>query len=200
MKARPWEKRRFTGRRSIRTSLTVAAWVIMAAAIVVGLCLAPSLAAETQKPQKPIKLGLFGVTSGSGGIAGETIRHGVEMWVDEVNVRGGLLGRKVEFVQRDTGGKPEEAVRWAREFAGAGDIDFLYAHGSSAEGFAVASVSKESRSSLLWLTMPRTLRRIQKSGVLTVSEWRAITYLTISCRPSMPQRSRRNSVLNGGTR
>ncbi len=143
MKPRPWRKGRFTGRRSVRTSLIVAAWIIAAAAIVAGPCLAPSPAAETQKAQKPIKWGLFGATSGGGGMTGEACRRAVEMWVDEVNGRGGLLGRKVEFVQRDTGGKPEEAVRWAREFAGGGDIDFLFAHGSSAEGFAVASVSKE---------------------------------------------------------
>jgi branched-chain amino acid transport system substrate-binding protein len=143
MKGEKGENGRFTARGYIRTSLIVAAGIIMAAAVLAGPFRAPSMAAETQKSQKPIKLGLFGVTSGSGGIAGEACRRGVEMWVDEVNGRGGLLGRKVEFVQRDTGGKPEEAVRWAREFAGGGDIDFLFAHGSSAEGFAVASVSKE---------------------------------------------------------
>ncbi len=151
MKARPWRKGRFTGRRSVRTSLIVAAWIIAAAAIVAGPCLAPSLAAETQKAQKPIKWGLFGATSGGGGMSGEACRRGVEMWMDEVNGRGGLLGRKVEFVQRDTGGKPEEAVRWAREFASGGDIDFLFASGSSAEGFAVASVSKELKKAIFAL-------------------------------------------------
>jgi branched-chain amino acid transport system substrate-binding protein len=115
----------------------------MAAAVLAGPFRAPSMAAETQKSQKPIKWGLFGATSGMQGMNGEACRHGMEMWADDVNARGGLLGRKVELVQRDTGGKPEEAVRWAREFAGGGDIDFLFAHGSSAEGFAVASVSKE---------------------------------------------------------
>jgi len=143
MKARGRRRDRFTEGKLIRSSLILAAVILVAAAVLAGPFRVPSVAAETQKSEKPIKLGLFGVTSGSGGIAGESIRHGVEMWVDEVNRRGGLLGRKVEFVQRDTGGKPEEAVRWAREFAGGGDIDFLYAHGSSAEGFAVASVSKE---------------------------------------------------------
>ncbi len=142
MKRRKEEKGQFTGRRSIRTSLIAAAGIIMAGAIIAGSCLAPSIAGA-QQSQKPIRLGLFGLTSGPGGMSGEACRRGVEMWQDEVNKRGGLLGRKVEFVQRDTGGKPEEAVRWAREFAASGDIDFLFAHGSSAEGFAVAAVSKE---------------------------------------------------------
>ena len=142
MKERKEGRGRFTGRRFIRASLIVAAGIIVAAAIIAGPCLAPSMAAETQKPQEPIKLGLFGATSGGGGMTGEAARRAVEMWTEDVNSRGGLLGRKVEFVQRDTGGKPEEAVRWARDFA-ANNIDFLFAHGSSAEGYAVASVSKE---------------------------------------------------------
>ncbi len=116
MKARGRRRDRFTGGKLIRSSLILAAVFLVAAAVLAGPFRAPSMAAETQKSQKPIKLGLFGVTSGSGGIAGEACRRGVEMWVDEVNGRGGLLGRKVEFVQRDTGGKPEEAVRWAREY------------------------------------------------------------------------------------
>ena len=139
MKERKEGRGRFTGRRFIRASLIVAAGIIVAAAIIAGPCLAPSMAAESQKP---IKLGLFGATSGGGGMTGEAARRAVEMWTEDVNSRGGLLGRKVEFVQRDTGGKPEEAVRWARDFA-ASDIDFFFAHGSSAEGFAVASISKE---------------------------------------------------------
>ena len=143
MKARPWRKGRFTGRRFVRTSLIVAALIVAAAAIAAGPCLAPSLAAETQTSQKPIKLALFGVTSGPIAYAGEASRRGVEMWADDVNGRGGLLGRKIEFVQRDTFGKPEEAARCAREFATAGDIDFLFAHGASGEGFAVGAISRE---------------------------------------------------------
>ena len=65
------------------------------------------------------------------------------MWVDEINNKGGLLGRKVEFIQRDTFGKPEEAVRYAREFAAGSDVDFIFAHGSSAEAFAIAAVAKD---------------------------------------------------------
>ncbi len=143
MKEKKGEKGRFAGRRFIRTSLIVVAGIIMAAALLAGPVLSPSMAAEAQTPQRPIKLALFGVISGPAGMAGEACRRATEMWVDDVNGRGGLLGRKVEFVQYDTGGKPEEAVRWAREFAADKDTDFLFAHGSSAESFAVGAVSRE---------------------------------------------------------
>jgi len=145
MKARGSRRELFTGGKSIRGSLIIAAGIIAAAAIIAAPFAASSMAAEAQTSQKPIRLGLFGISSGGGSLIGEACRRGVEVWVEDVNGRGGLLGRKVEFVQRDTGNKPEEAVRWAREFAASGDTDFLFAHGSSAEAFAVAAVSKDLR-------------------------------------------------------
>ena len=38
-------------------------------------------------------------------------RQGWQLAVEEVNVTGGLLGRKVEVIARDDAGKPEEALR-----------------------------------------------------------------------------------------
>ena len=99
----------------------------------------PSMA----KAERPIRLGLFGISSGAGGLAGESALFATRLWAEEVNEKGGLLGRKIEVIQRDTQNKPEEAVRFAREFAASGDIDFIFAHGSTSEAYAVTSVSKE---------------------------------------------------------
>ena len=135
-----------TRREFMKTSLTGAA------GIAVGSSLGPSIVrAQTQKP---IKLGLFGVTSGPIGMSGEASFRGVKLWAEQVNGRGGLLGRKVEVMQRDTLNKPEEAVRYAREYASSGDIDFIFAHGSSAEAFAVAAVSKDIKR--LIISTPET--------------------------------------------
>ena len=123
-----------TRRRFIKNSL------IGAAGLVAGGSLGPAV---LRAQAKPIKLGLLGICSGPIGISGEGSLHGTEMWADEINKKGGLLGRKVEVVQRDTFGKPEEAVRYAREYAAGTDIDFIFAHGSSAEAFAIAAVAKD---------------------------------------------------------
>ena len=95
MKEKKGEKGRFTGRRVIRTSLIVVAGIIVAAAIAAGPFVAPSMAAETEKAQKPIKLALFGVTSGPAGLSGEACRRAAEMWVDDINGRGGLSGERL---------------------------------------------------------------------------------------------------------
>jgi branched-chain amino acid transport system substrate-binding protein len=122
-----------TRRDFVKTSL------VGATALMIGSPLMPSKA----KAEKPIKLGLFGVCSGAMAFAGEHCLKGAQLWAEELNSKGGLLGRQIEVTQRDTSNKPEEAVRFAREFAASGDIDFIFAHGSSAEAFAIASASKE---------------------------------------------------------
>jgi len=123
----------FTRRDFVKTSLAGAT------ALMIGSPLMPSKA----KAEKPIKLGLFGVCSGASAMAGEHALKAAQLWAEELNSKGGLLGRQIEVTQRDTSNKPEEAVRFAREFAASGDVDFIFAHGSSAEAFAIASASKE---------------------------------------------------------
>src|SRR5690349_10760439 len=42
-------------------------------------------------------------------------KKGMEMALDEINGKGGLLGKKVELVLRDDGTNPGDAVRAAEE-------------------------------------------------------------------------------------
>lgn len=131
----------FTRREFIKTSLIVAAILIMGATtLIIGSSLGPS----TVRAEKPIKIGLFGLCSGSSGISGEAGLYASTLWAEGLNSKGGLLGRKIEITQRDTFNKPEEAVRYIREWAAA-DVDFLLSTGSTAEAFAVAAVSKETK-------------------------------------------------------
>ena len=193
------EKRTIYGKESIRTSLIVAALIIVAAAIVAGPCLAPSCCRDP-KVSKTDKVGTLWRDERASRHGRRSCRRGVEMWVDEINRKEDFSGERLNSFQRDTGGKPEEAVRWAREFAADGDIDFLYAHGWSAEAFLSPRFRRSSRRSFFSVSWLRSLRGIQKSEVLTASGQPAITSLIISWQPSMRQRKQRNSVLNGGTR
>ena len=109
-----------------------------------GVAAAASVGPTVVRAQaKPIKLVLLGVCSGPFSMAGEACLRGAQFWAEDVNRKGGLLGRKVEVVQRDTFGKPEETARYARDFAAGRDTVFIFAHGTSPEAFAVAAIAKE---------------------------------------------------------
>ena len=65
--------------------------------------------------QAPIKIGEINSFSGIGAPFTGPYRAAVEMAVEEVNAKGGVLGRKVEVIFRDDKGQPAEAVKHAQE-------------------------------------------------------------------------------------
>ena len=95
--------------------------------------------------QKPIKVGFPMILSGPGALFGTPALKGAEMFVEEINARGGVLGRKLELLARDTKGKPDEAVRVSRELILKDGVDFLVGTLTSAEGPAVSVVAKENK-------------------------------------------------------
>jgi len=66
-----------------------------------------ALAAASALPRKafaqagPIKIGMSMPQTGSLGAGGQAALVALRLWVDDVNKRGGLLGRKVEFIVYD---------------------------------------------------------------------------------------------------
>ncbi|PYO55910.1 MAG: hypothetical protein DMD83_17165, partial [Candidatus Rokuibacteriota bacterium] len=95
------------------------------------LALAAPLTAEAQKP---IKVGFPMILSGPGALFGEPALKGAQMYVDELNAKGGVLGRKIELLPRDTKGNADEAVRVSRELILRENVDFLVGTLTSAEG------------------------------------------------------------------
>ncbi len=65
-------------------------------------------------------------------------KQGWQLAVEEVNAAGGLLGRKVEVITRDDGGKPEEALRHAVELSTKEKVDVLAGGFLSNVGLALA--------------------------------------------------------------
>jgi branched-chain amino acid transport system substrate-binding protein len=110
--------------------------------MLLAACLAAPLAAEAQKP---IKVGYPMILSGPGALFGEPALKGAQMFVEEINAKGGVLGRKLELLPRDTKGNADEAVRVSRELILKENVDFLVGTLTSAEGPAVSVVAKENK-------------------------------------------------------
>ena len=97
--------------------------------------------------QKSIKVGYPMILSGPGALFGEPALKGAQMYVEEINGKGGVLGRKIELIPRDTKGNADEAVRVSRELILKDNVDFLVGTLTSAEGPAVSTIAKENKSS-----------------------------------------------------
>ena len=65
---------------------------------------------------EPIKIGLITALSGQSALAGEAISRGLQVAIDEINAKGGLLGgRQLELVRRDDESNPAKGVVATRE-------------------------------------------------------------------------------------
>jgi branched-chain amino acid transport system substrate-binding protein len=95
--------------------------------------------------QGTIKIGFPMILSGPGALFGEPTVKGAQMLVDEVNAKGGVTGKKLQLVVRDTKGNADEAVRVTRELILKENVDFIVGTLTSAEGPAVSPIAKENK-------------------------------------------------------
>ncbi|MBI3075748.1 MAG: ABC transporter substrate-binding protein [Deltaproteobacteria bacterium] len=94
---------------------------------------------------QPIKIGFIGELSGLLAQYGEDSLRAAELFVEQTNQRGGVLGRKVELIVRDDKTRPDEAVRHARDLIFAERVDFLVHSISSFACLGVSEVAKQAR-------------------------------------------------------
>jgi len=84
--------------------------LLLATAAIAAVSIAlPAAAQET------VKLGLVAAMSGQSAKSGEAIVRGLSIALDEINAKGGLLGKKVELIVRDDESNPAKGVVAARE-------------------------------------------------------------------------------------
>jgi branched-chain amino acid transport system substrate-binding protein len=95
---------------------------------------------------EPVTVGFVSIFSGRVASLGETGYKGLEIALEEVNEKGGLLGRQVRAIRQDSAGKIEDAVRIARDFVARDKVDVLMDHSSSREAFAVREVSRDLKT------------------------------------------------------
>jgi branched-chain amino acid transport system substrate-binding protein len=81
-------------------------------ALAVGIALGFSFSAMAAEP---IRIGVSGPFTGGSAPMGVSMRDGVRLAAAEINAKGGVLGRKIELVERDDEAKNERGVQIAQE-------------------------------------------------------------------------------------
>jgi branched-chain amino acid transport system substrate-binding protein len=75
----------------------------------------------------PVKIGMSMPQTGSLGAGGQAALVALRMWVDEVNQKGGLLGRKVEFIVYDDQSSPANTPAIYTKLLDVDRVDLLIA-------------------------------------------------------------------------
>jgi branched-chain amino acid transport system substrate-binding protein len=92
---------------------------------------------------KTIKIGMPTILSGRVAQLGTSSRNAITMEVEKVNAAGGLAGRQIEMVIRDSKGQPQEAARVARELINSDGCELLIDGEASSGAFAVHEVARD---------------------------------------------------------
>ncbi|MBX3571602.1 MAG: ABC transporter substrate-binding protein [Mesorhizobium sp.] len=92
---------------------------------------------------KPIKIGITSDASGQYANSGASDRRGMMMAIDEVNERGGVLGRKVESIHIDTETVPATGSRVAERMITREECGFLVGAVHSGVANAISQVAQK---------------------------------------------------------
>ncbi|MGA3174748.1 MAG: ABC transporter substrate-binding protein [Syntrophorhabdales bacterium] len=113
--------------------------IFIAVCALAALLSSPSLAADA------IKVGIVDSYSGGAAVFGIDLLDGFKMALGEINARGGVLGRKIEYVARDEKFQPNVALSMAKELVMKEKVDLLMGTISSASALAISQMAKTEK-------------------------------------------------------
>src|SRR5205814_4693241 len=118
-------------------------WLVPLVAVAAGVAwLAP---AAVPQP-KVVKIGDLGSKVGVFEGYGKYQTWGIQMAVEELNAKGGVLGHKIEMISEDDETKPAPAVRKAEKLILQDDVKLIVGAVSSGATMAVMDVTKKHKT------------------------------------------------------
>ncbi|WP_114943291.1 ABC transporter substrate-binding protein [Microvirga calopogonii] len=112
-------------------------WLALGAALALG---APSVHAQ----QAPIKIGELNSYARQAAFT-VPYRNGWQLALDEINAKGGVLGRKIEIVSREDGATTGDATRVADELVSREGVSLLFGSFLSNVGVAMADFANQKK-------------------------------------------------------
>ena len=121
--------------------MTMTSWKRLAPVALAGVVFAAL--PQPVAAQTPIKIGASMSVTGTYAKPGTYQKQGYDVCIDELNAKGGILGRKVELVIYDDQSTPATAVRLYEKLITEDKVDAVMGPYSSAVSEAVANVTEK---------------------------------------------------------
>jgi len=118
-------------------------WVVLAVLLAVFLAGAFAQAAE------PIKIGAILSVTGPASFLGAPEARTLEMLVAETNAKGGVMGRPIQLIIKDSGASPEKAFSFAKQLIDEEKVFAIIGPSTSGETMKIKSVAEEGKTILL---------------------------------------------------
>ncbi len=92
-----------------------------------------------------IKIGSFLAVTGGASFLGDPELKTLQMYIDEINKEGGVLGKQIELIHYDTAGSPKKAVNFIKRLAKKDRVDLIIGGSTSGTTLAVAPLLNKFR-------------------------------------------------------
>jgi branched-chain amino acid transport system substrate-binding protein len=134
---------------------TVCVAVIVAASVGLAGCDKGTKPADTK--DAPVKVGgIFAVTGPASNLGAPEAKT-AEMLVDQINQSGGVDGRKIQLIVKDSGSKTENAVSMAKQLIEEDKVLAIIGPSTSGETLAIKNLCQESKTILLSCAAAETI-------------------------------------------
>lgn len=128
-------------------------------AAIIGIAIlgiAQVLGASGQKPAETVKIGaIFSVTGAS--FLGVPESRTAEMLVEQINASGGVLGRKLEVIIKDSGASPEKALSFAKQLIEENKVFAIIGPSTSGESMQIKDLCEQNKTLLLSAAAAETI-------------------------------------------
>jgi branched-chain amino acid transport system substrate-binding protein len=118
------------------------------AAVWLGALLSVPCCSAAADPQ-PIKIGAIFSVTGPPAFLGAPEEKTARMLIDNINAKGGVLGRKIEVIIKDSGGSTEKAVSFAKQLIEEDKVLAIIGPSTSGETLAIKALCEENKMILV---------------------------------------------------
>jgi branched-chain amino acid transport system substrate-binding protein len=99
--------------------------------------------------QDTIKVGAIFAVTGPASFLGAPEAKTLEMMVNDINKKGGIKGKKIELIIKDSGGSPEKAFSFAKQLIEGDKVLAIIGPSTSGETMKIKNVAEEGKTILL---------------------------------------------------
>jgi len=132
-------------------------WIVFLVIILTLTVLVAGCKKKEPEIKEPIKVGAIFAVTGGASFLGAPESKTVEMLVEKINGEGGINGRPLEVIIKDSQGSPEKAISFARQLIEEDKVLAILGPSTSGETMKIKNICEEARTILLSCAASETI-------------------------------------------